>query len=115
MQYHLGVWNTSEIGEVIREFKAEYGKTDSIWIIPYSQWIDTRLPGMWIGIPDRDFALWPEYLKDTVKIEGPKMFIFKPDDHKTENQLKVLYPDGILNRYTLAVPGKDFMVFLVER
>jgi len=114
-QYHLGVWNTSEIGAVIQKFKVEYGTTDSVWIIPYSQWIDTRLPGMWIGILDRDFALWPEYLKDTVKIAGAKLFIFKPEDYKTENTLKVLYPDGRLNRYTLAVPGKDFMVFLVDK
>lgn len=114
-KYHLGVWNTSEMGEVILEFKAEYGKTDSVWIVPYPQWVDTRLPGMWIGILNRDFALWPDYLKDTVKIEGPKLFIFNPDDTETENTLKVLYPAGALSRYTLATPGKDFMVFLVEK
>ena len=111
----LGVWNTSRMGEVINEFRMEYGQTDSVWIVPYSQWVDTRLPGMWIGILDRDFALWPEHFEDTLKVQGPKLFIFNPEDIETENTLKVLYPEGVLNRYTLAVPGKDFMVFLVEK
>ncbi len=114
-KYLLGVWNTSAMGEIISEFRTGYGQTDTVWIVPYSQWVDTRLPGMWAGIPNRDFALWPKDFASTTKIPGPKLFIFHPEDADTENALKVLYPNGALSRYTLAVPGKDFMVLFVER
>ena len=113
--YLLAVWNTSEMGNVIREFRDNYGQTDTVWIVPYWQWVDTRLPGMWIGIPDRDFALWPEEFANTEKVPGPKLFIFKSEDVETENALKLLYPNGKLSRYTLLTPGKDFMVLFVEK
>ena len=110
-----GAWNTSEMGEVIQEFRTQYGTIDTVWIIPYWQWVDTRLPGMWIGIPDHDFALWPEQFADTAKIPGPKLFIYKPEDMETENALKVIYPNAELSRYTLLTPGKDFMVLFVQK
>jgi hypothetical protein len=113
--YLRAVWNTSEMGNVIEEFRAKYGETDTVWIVPYWQWVDTRLPGMWIGILDRDFALWPKQFADTKKISGPKLFIFHPQDTETENTLKDLYPDATLSRYTLLTPGKDFMVLFVEK
>jgi hypothetical protein len=112
--YLRGVWNTSEMGEVIREFGDRYGQTDTAWIVPYPQWVDTRLPAMWSGILDRDFALWPEQFADTTGLPAPKLFIFKPEDLETENALRVLYPDAELSRYTLLTPGKDFMVLFVE-
>ncbi|MEW6403573.1 MAG: glycosyltransferase family 39 protein [Chloroflexota bacterium] len=112
--YLRGVWNTSEMGNVIEEFRQKYGKTDTVWIVPYSQWVDTRLPGMWIGIPDRDFALWPDKFAETAGVSGPKLFIFHPFDEETEKALKDLYPDSLLSRYTLLTPGKDFMVLFVE-
>ena len=114
-KYLLAVWNTSEMGKVINDFGAKHGQIDSVWIVPYPQWVDTRLPGMWIGIINRDFALWPYQFLDTVKIKTPKLFIFNSADTETENTLKVLYPNGALSRYTLTVPGQYFMVFLVER
>ncbi len=113
--YLRGVWNTSEMGSIIAEFRTKYGETDTVWIVPYWQWVDTRLPGMWIGIPDRDFALWPDHFADTKKISGPKLFIFSTQDTETENALKDLYPNGELSRYTLLTPGKDFMVLFVEK
>ena len=47
----MGAWNTSEMGRVISEFREKYGETDSVWIVPYPYWVDTRLPGVWAGIP----------------------------------------------------------------
>ncbi len=112
--FRAGAWNSSEMGSVISQFRDKYGETDTVWIVPFPYWVDTRLPGVWAGIPNRDFAMWPENLHETVGIRGPKMFIFWPEDVKTENALKVLYPNGVLNRYTSATSGKDFMIFMVE-
>jgi len=112
--YSLASWNTSEMGKVISQFEDKYGQTDSVWIVPYPYWVDTRLPGVWAGIPDRDFALFPDRLSDSLTIAAPKMFIFWNADIETENALKELYPNGKLSRYTSAFEGKDFFIFMVE-
>ncbi|HLA86405.1 MAG TPA: glycosyltransferase family 39 protein [Anaerolineales bacterium] len=113
--FRLGAWNTSEMGQVISQFRGKYGQTDTVWIVPFPHWVDTRLPGVWAGIPNRDFALWPENFAGTLNVPAPKMFIFWNADLETENALKELYPNGVLNRYTSATLGKDFMIFMVER
>ncbi|MDO8752888.1 MAG: hypothetical protein Q7J80_03255, partial [Anaerolineales bacterium] len=69
----------------------------------------------WAGIPNRDFALWPENFAGTLNVSAPKMIIFWNADLETENALKELYPNGVLNRYTSATLGKDFMIFMVEK
>ncbi len=113
--FRAGAWNTSEMGRVISDFRDTYGQTDTFWIVPFPYWVDTRLPGVWAGIPNRDFALWPENFSQTVNLPAPKMFLFWPEDLQTENALKELYPDGALTRYTSTFAGKDFMMFFVER
>ncbi len=113
-QYASGAWNTSEIGRVISDFRDKYGQTDTVWIVPYPYWVDTRLPGVWAGIPDRDFALFPEFLSDSLAFPAPKMFIYWNVDTETERILRELYPNGEVSRYTSAFPNKDFFIFLVE-
>lgn len=113
--FKLGSWNTSEMGQVISQFRDQYGQADTAWIVPFPYWVDTRLPGVWAGIPNRDFALWPDTFAETLNVPAPKMFIFWNADVETENALKELYPNGVLSRYTSAAPGKDFMIFMVEK
>ncbi len=114
-QFRGSAWNTSEMGMVISDFREKYGETDSIWIVPFPYWVDTRLPGVWAGIPDRDFALFPNRLSDSLSVPAPKMFIFWREDLETEKVLKELYPNGILTRYTSTYENKDFFIFMVER
>jgi hypothetical protein len=114
-QFRAGAWNTSEMGQVIKEFGRAYGETDTVWIVPFPYWVDTRLPGVWAGIPNRDFAMWPENLSSTLTLPYPKLFIFWPEDAKTEQLLKDLYPHGMLSRHVSSTPGKDFMIFFVEK
>ncbi|MBX3036220.1 MAG: glycosyltransferase family 39 protein [Anaerolineales bacterium] len=112
--YRKSAWNTSEMGKVISDFRDEYGQTDTVWIVPYPYWVDTRLPGVWAGIPDRDFALFPERLHESLAFPAPKMFIYWNVDTETEKILRELYPNGEVSRYTSAFDGKDFYIFLVE-
>jgi hypothetical protein len=112
--FKLGAWNTSEMGGLIREFRDKYRETDSVWIVPFPYWVDTRLPGIWAGIPNRDFALWPKDFTETLNVPAPKMIMYKVDDLNTENALKQLYPNGVFTRYTSSYPGKDFMVVMIE-
>jgi 4-amino-4-deoxy-L-arabinose transferase-like glycosyltransferase len=115
-EYRAGTWNTSEMGMVISDFRERNGQTDTLWIVPYPYWVDTRLPGVWAGIPNRDFAMFPENLATTLEAPYPKLFIFNREDLQTEELLGDLYPDGVLSRYTSAWdPNKDFMLYFVEK
>jgi 4-amino-4-deoxy-L-arabinose transferase-like glycosyltransferase len=108
--YRYAVWNSTEMAKVIQK----HGDVQSAWIIPYWQWVDTRLPAIWLGDVYGDFALWPEEFFATTTVPGPKLFIFHPDDVETETSLRELYPDGTLSRYTSSALYKDFMIFTVE-
>lgn len=113
-------WNTSDIGKVIREFELIYDRTDTAWVVPFPHWVDTRLTAMWVGIPNRDMAMWPENLPSTSEVEGPKLFIVKADlenplgnDQESLDTLQALYPSGQLRMFDSDVPGHDFWIFLV--
>ncbi len=119
-QFRTGAWNSSEMGAVIKQFGATYGETDTAWVVPFPYWVDTRLPGVWAGIPNRDFAMWPADLPGTVQLPGPKLFILKANtndptanDQTDLDTLKQLYPNGQLSLHQSAVAGHDFWVFLV--
>ncbi|MBN2119414.1 MAG: glycosyltransferase family 39 protein [Anaerolineales bacterium] len=115
-----GSWNTSDMGRTIREFEQTYGRTDTAWIVPFSHWVDTRLPAVWAGIPNRDMAMWRENLQSTVEFTGPKLFIVKADlerpdanDQETLDVLESLYPQGQLRMFDSEIPGHDFWIFTV--
>jgi hypothetical protein len=113
-QYRLSALNTSEMGAVIRWFGKKYGTLEPVWIVPYPYWVDTRLPTTFLGIPNRDIAIWRDQLESTLTMPPPKLFIFKPDDTETWQALQSLYPQGKLNVYPSATEGHDFMFFIVE-
>jgi len=113
-------WNTSDMGQVIKDFERDYGRTDTIWVVPYPHWVDTRLPAAWAGIPNRDLALWPDNLASSLDFIGPKLFIVRAnlddpqfDDSDTVTTLQSLYPNGQLRLFDSDVPGHDFWIFLV--
>ena len=111
--YKIASWNSSEMGKVILEFEAENGQTDTVWIVPTRHWVDTRLPGVWAGIPNRDFALWQHDLEKSLAYNAPKLFLVRPIDEGTLDILAGLYPNGVLSLYTSAVENHDFMLFNV--
>ena len=115
-----GAWNSSEMGAVIKQFEENHGTTDTVWIVPFPHWVDTRLPGVWAGIPNRDFALWPDRLGETVQLAGPKMFLVKAhtkvpesNDQETLDRLHMIYPQGTLELYRSDVLGHDFWIYSV--
>jgi hypothetical protein len=120
--FRAGSWNSSDMGQVIKDFEKQYGAqyVNNIWIVPFPYWVDTRLPAVWAGIPDRDMAMWRENLPDTVESQGPKLFMVKADvddpngnDQESLDVLESLYPNGMLRLFDSDVPGHDFWVFTV--
>jgi Dolichyl-phosphate-mannose-protein mannosyltransferase len=118
--FRLGAWNSSEMGAVIKEFGLVFGETDTAWVVPFPYWVDTRLPGVWAGIPNRDFAIFPEHFADTLQLAGPKLFILKANlqdptanDQKDLDALKQLYSQGTLSLHKSPVLGHDFWIYFV--
>ena len=110
------------MGKVIEEFEQTHGpqSVDNVWIVPFPHWVDTRLPAVWAGIPNRDMAMWRENLPTTLELSGPRMFLVKahvddPNGHDEEtlDVLESLYPQGRLRLFDSDVPGHDFWIFTV--
>ncbi len=104
------------MGTVIREF----GYPDRTWIIPYPQWIDTRLPGQWAGVPNRDFAIQRADLASTLQLPAPKLFLVKAsplsdayDDVETRQALERLYPQGELTLHKSDPWWQSFWIYFV--
>ena len=117
-----GSWNTSDMGKVVKEFEQTYGpqSVDMVWIVPFPHWVDTRLPAVWAGIPNRDLAMWRENLSTTLELSGPKLFMVKANvddpngnDQETLDVLESLYSNGQLRMFDAEVPGHDFWIFTV--
>ena len=114
-QYTGSANDTSDMGAVIRQFKQVYGTTDSVWIVAFPYWVDTRLPGIWAGIPDRDFAIWPQDFNKTLEVKGTKLFMIKPDDTTDVDLLRQMYPQGALSTFQSAtnLEDKNFLILFV--
>lgn len=113
-------WNSSDMGKVIKEFEQVHGNANNVWIVPFAHWVDTRLPAVWAGIPNRDMAVWRDDLPNTLDFTGPKLFMVKADtdrpeanDQETLNALEELYPNGQLRMFDSDVPGHDFWIYSV--
>jgi hypothetical protein len=112
-QYQASAWNTSQMGEIARDYIHSIGSPDSIWVVAKAHWVDTRLVAMNTGFPDRDYAVWPQDLETTLTQSGTKLFFVKADDQEGMTRLWQLYPNGF-NKYHLGtVPGRDFYTFVV--
>ena len=112
-QYRMSAGNTTEMGTIIKNFADTIGTPDSVWIVGYPYWVDTRLPSVVAGYPIREYAIWPDQFAETVEYSGVKLFIINPRDTEDIDTLKALYPDGRMILYTSAVPDKDLQLLLV--
>ena len=118
--FERGAWNSSDLGAVISDFERDYGRTDTIWIVPYTHWVDTRLPAVWAGIPNRDMAMMRDNLPTTLELTGPKLFMVRANmedptgnDVETLDVLRSLYPIGQQRLFDSDVPGHDFWIYFV--
>jgi 4-amino-4-deoxy-L-arabinose transferase-like glycosyltransferase len=112
-QYAASAWNTSEMGKILRDFAGFTGTPDTGFVIPYPYWVDTRLVGIEAGFPTKDYAISPDSLADTRSNPNMKLFLVKPEDQKSQDELRSLYPGVIKTTYQSKYPGKDFLLFLV--
>ncbi len=112
-QYLMSSWNSSEMGQVAREFIDSYQTPATVWVVGYPNWVDTRLVANNAGFPGRDYELKPENFPSTLSVSGPKLFIINPDDRSAQESLLQLYPEGHMYPYHSKVATKDFIIFMV--
>ncbi len=112
-QFLHKAWNTSEIGTVIKEFVVNGGNPSLVFVIPYPYWVDTRLVGINAGYPDKDYALQAEQIIDTRALPDPKMFIVFPEDQKTIQEIKDVYPEARTETFVSKQPGKNFIIIRI--
>jgi hypothetical protein len=113
-QFDTHSWNTSEIGEVIRNFEQTGGEIDHAFVVPFPHWVDTRLVGFLAGSPGKDFALPRDAISALDFNEEKQIFIFKLDDLETKRNLGKFFPDGQISIFYSEIPGKDFFIYTVE-
>jgi hypothetical protein len=111
--YKVGSWNTSEMGEVIRDFAGSVGSLESAYVVAYPYWVDTRLVGINAGYPTKDYAIQADQLKDTLAERRARLFLVNRDDQASLAVLQQLYPDGVTQMYPSAVEGHGFLIFFV--
>jgi 4-amino-4-deoxy-L-arabinose transferase-like glycosyltransferase len=112
-QYMQKAWNTSEMGQVIKDFVKNGGKPDAAFVIPYPYWVDTRLVGINAGYPTKDYALTADHFAETEPIQEPKIFIIYPDDGKSLQDLQAIYPNYSLEIFNSKQPGKNFIILRI--
>jgi hypothetical protein len=111
--YEVSSWNTSEMGEVVRDFADSIGSPDTAWLVAYPYWADSRLVAINAGYPTRDIAIWPEQFQSTLSDPRAKLFLINPQDTADVETLRQLYPLGALQEVVSRVPSKNFLIFFV--
>lgn len=124
MNYHLALegyggqirrdsWNTAEAGSVIRDFAGSIGSYKDAYVVRFANWMDTRLVWIHAGRPGVDSALWWWQLESLPDTDEARLFIFSLLDENAFDELRTLYPEGSLKRWSSAIEGRDFYIYLV--
>jgi hypothetical protein len=111
--YELSSWNSNEMGAVYKDFATTIGTRDTFWLVGYPYWVDSRLISIAAGFADRDCAIMPESLADTLPEPRAKLFTLHPEDIASRETLQQLYPQGTIQVYESKYATKSFLMFFV--
>ena len=112
-QYRSAAWNASEIGRVARGFADSIGTSETVFVVGYPYWVDTRLVSFEAGFRDHDIGISAGQIAGTAPEKRAKLFVLHPADNGSLMTLRRLYPRGLLSRGKSATPGKDFLLYFV--
>ncbi len=111
--YLASSWNASEIGRTAVDFIESYGSPQTVYVIGYPHWVDSRIVAIQAGFPGLDFAIFTEEIPATVENPQAKMFFLNVNDEEDFTLLQETYPSGVYWRIDSEFENKDFMVFFV--
>ncbi len=109
------LWNSSEMGAVMRDFVQTGGDPANVTHVPFPHWVDTRNIGINAG-----YVRWDNVATDQTWQGGqthstkPKLFLVFPDDTKSLKRLQTLYPRGETEVFDSEREGKDFIIYRVS-
>ena len=112
-QFMEKAWNSSEMGNVIKDFVKNGGDPNLAFVVPYPYWVDTRLVGINAGYPTKDYALKPEQIIQTKWLPEPKIFIVYPEDNRAMQEVQGIYPNSRVEIFNSKQPGKKFIIVRV--
>ncbi len=111
--YRASSWNTSELGRIAEFFAESLGSPETVYVVGYPHWVDSRLVAINSGYPGRDYAIFPEHIPATTADPRAKLFFLNINDGENMQLLLETFPKGVLWQYDSAVENKDFMLFFV--
>ncbi len=111
--YLASSWNASEIGRTAVDFIESFGSPQTVYVIGYPHWVDSRIVAIQSGFTGLDFAIFTEEIPATVKNPEAKMFFLTVNDEEDFTLLQETYPSGVYWRVDSELENKDFMVFFV--
>ena len=112
-QYRSFILNSTGMGNIVRDFLDNGNTMEQVFVLEYPHWVDSRLVAIAAGHPEIDPVFKREFLFDTLYTAPPLMFLLNQDDSASLEILTLLYPQGILSRYTSDAPRSDFWIYSV--
>ncbi len=112
-QYRFFILNSTGMGNIVRGFLDNGNTMEQVFVLEYPYWVDSRLVAIAAGHPEIDPVFKREFLFDTLYTAPPLLFLIHQDDSASLEILTLLYPQGILSRYTLEAPRGDFWIYRV--
>lgn len=108
------IWNTTELGAVLKSFEVEGADVNNAFHVPYPHWVDTRNIGINAG-----HVRWDNVVTDQAVLashmngDRPRLYFVHPSDMEMLQSLLSLFPEGIVEHYDSLRQGRDFVIFRV--
>ena len=114
-QYASFAGNASELGAVVRSYAESVGSWESVWVVAYPHWVDTRAVGIYAGRMKWNNAVIEkpdQNLRATLADEEKELFLLSQHDEATLELLREIYPRGVIRRWKSNIShADDFMLF----
>ena len=108
------LWNTGEMGAVVRAFLADGGSMADVYHVPFPYWADTRNIAIEAGHPRwNQVVTEPGEMRLNAEDPAAKLYLIYYNDEVSQKLLSTIYPAGTWQRYDSARAGKDFWVLYV--
>lgn len=117
-RYRASAMNTREVSEAVRDYVARGGSFDRVYLKGRAHWLDARA----IALQVAQKPGWEvtnvaqptgEILPISANAPAPKMYIVHPADRQTLELLRAQFTNGQVQLNRSAVPGHDFVFFIV--
>ena len=108
------LWNSTEMGSVLRDFIESGGDWNNAYHIPYPHWVDTRNIGINAGnLNWRNTLSEDIWFRGHYRTDDPLLFLLFPSDVKSLRRLMWLFPRGQTEIVDSPWEGKDFIIYRV--